>query len=115
MIVNLILWLNMTKNGLLECNDQEISGVIDRNPGREAKVRSREVQRDVERVCRVETERQQTGNRQATPLAYTPCQRFKASCASYADGSLRLLCAPPGRSGFHTAFFLELAASLDTL
>ena len=31
--------------------------------------------------------------RQAPPLAYTPCQRFKASCASYADGSLRLLCA----------------------
>ena len=41
--------------------------------------------------------------RQAPPLAYTPCQRFKAGCASYADGSLRLLCAPECRSGFHTA------------
>ena len=41
---------------------------------------------------------------QAPPLAYTPCQRFKASGASYADGSLRLLCAPESRrSGFHTA------------
>ena len=49
-------------------------------------------------------DRQETGrNRQATPLAYMPCQRFKASCASYADGSLRLLCAPECISGFHTA------------
>ncbi len=31
---------------------------------------------------------------QAPPLANTPCQRFKAACASYAGGSLRLLCAP---------------------
>ena len=30
-------------------------------------------------------------------------QRFKAGCTSYADGSLRLLCAPECRSGFHTA------------
>ena len=45
---------------------------------------------------------QEQTSRQAPPLAYTPCQRFKASCASYAEGSLHLLCAPPGRSGFHT-------------
>lgn len=34
------------------------------------------------------------GELQAPPLANTPCQRFKAACASYAGGSLRLLCAP---------------------
>ena len=48
-------------------------------------------------------DRHQADMRQAPPLAYTPCQRFKASCASYADGSLRLLCAPECISGFHTA------------
>ena len=87
----------------------------------------RNLERNVERVCRVVTDRQadrrqtdrrqtdkrqtdkrqadkrQADRRQAPPLAYTPCQRFKASCASYADGSLRLLCAPECISGFHTA------------
>ena len=35
LIVNLILWLNTAKTGLLESYDQEICGFIDRNPGRE--------------------------------------------------------------------------------
>ena len=34
---------NTAKTGLLESYDQEISGFIDRNPGRDVKVRSREV------------------------------------------------------------------------
>ena len=70
---------------------------------------SRDAERDVERdvdifiVCRVKPDRHQADMRQAPPLAYTPCQRFKASCASYADGSLRLLCASECISGFHEA------------
>ena len=35
LIVNLILWLNTAKTGLLECYDQETCSFIDRNPDRE--------------------------------------------------------------------------------
>ena len=70
MIVNPILCINTAKTGLLESYDQEISGFLDRNPGRDVRVRSegsmRNLGRDVESVWRVETERQQTNNKQAT-------------------------------------------------
>ena len=106
LIVNPILCLNTAKTGVLESYDQEICSFIDRNPGRDVIVRSREVHEESCEGCR---EGVWSGNRQAPPLAYTPCQRFKASCASYADGSLRLLCAPEYRSGFHTADDLSLS------
>ena len=42
--------------------------------------------------------------RQAAPLANTSSQRFKASSASYAEGSLRLLCALERRESGNLAF-----------
>ena len=43
LIVNPVLCLNTAKTGLWENYDQEICSIIDRNPGRDVKVRSREV------------------------------------------------------------------------
>ena len=65
MIVNPIFCLNTAKTGLSESYDQEISGFIDRNPGRDVKVRARvawrnpekDIGRDAESACRVETDR----------------------------------------------------------
>ena len=37
---------------------------------------------------------QERTSRQAPPLAYTPCQWFRAGCASYVEGSLRLALCP---------------------
>ena len=55
LIVNPILCLNTGKTGVLKSYDQEISGFLDRNPGRNVRVRSEEsmrnLGRDVERVC----------------------------------------------------------------
>ena len=55
MIVKPIFCQNTAKTGLLESYDQEISGFLDRNPGRNVRVRSEEsmrnLGRDVERVC----------------------------------------------------------------
>ena len=49
MIVNPILCLNTAKTGLLESYDQEISGFLDRNPGRDVKVRPRGARRNPEK------------------------------------------------------------------
>ena len=131
---------NTVKTGSLTSYDQEICRFIDRNPGRDVRVRSEESMRNlgrdsegcrkrcrercrerciierciIERSCRVTPDRHQADRRQAPPLAYTPCQRFKASCASYADGSLRLLCAPECRSGFHTTTQASSQATSQT-
>ena len=61
LIVNPILCLNAAKTGLLESYDQEISGFIDRNPGRDVRVRARgarwnpekDIGRDAERCQEV--------------------------------------------------------------
>ena len=44
---------NRGKTGVLECYDQEISGFIDRNPGRDVKVRPRGVHEESREGCRV--------------------------------------------------------------
>ena len=49
LIVTLIFCLNTAKTGLLESYDQEISGFIDRNPGRDVKVRARVAWRNPEK------------------------------------------------------------------
>ena len=49
LIVNPIFCLNTAKTGLLESYDQEISGFIDRNPGRDVKVRARVAWRNPEK------------------------------------------------------------------
>ena len=43
LIVSPIFCQNMEKTGILKSYDQKISGFIDRNPGRDVKVSSREV------------------------------------------------------------------------
>ena len=47
LIVNPILYINTAKTGLLESYDQEISGFLDRNPGRDVRVRSEESMRNL--------------------------------------------------------------------
>ena len=67
MIENPIFCLNTAKTGLLESYDQEISGFLDRNPGRDVRVRSeesmrnlgRDTKRDVERDIKRDVERMQ--------------------------------------------------------
>ena len=62
-----IFCLNTDKTGLSESYDQEISGFIDRNPGRDIRVRSeesmrnlgRDTKRDVERDIKRDVERMQ--------------------------------------------------------
>ena len=49
LIVNPILYLNTAKTGLLKSYDQEICGFIDRNPGRDVRVRSEESMRNLGR------------------------------------------------------------------
>ena len=49
MIVNPIFCLNTAKTGLLKSYDQEISGFLDRNPGRDVRVRSEESKRNLGR------------------------------------------------------------------
>ena len=49
LIVNLILWLNTAKTGLLECYDQETCSFIDRNLGRDLRVMARGTRRNPEK------------------------------------------------------------------
>ena len=65
----------MGKTGLLRSYDQEICSFIDRNPGRDVKVRSGGVHEESREGCRegcreiYSVEGHQTGTRQAPPLA----------------------------------------------
>ena len=52
LIVNPILCLNTAKTGVLVSYDQEICSFIDRNPGRDDKVRSGEVHEEYWERCR---------------------------------------------------------------
>ena len=52
LIVNPILCLNTAKTRLSESYDQEILSFIDRNPGRDVKVSSREVHEESYEGCR---------------------------------------------------------------
>ena len=52
LIVNPVLCLNTAKTGLWENYDQEICSIIDRNPGRDVKARSREVREKSWEECR---------------------------------------------------------------
>ena len=59
-----IFCLNTAKTGLSESYDQEISGFIDRNPGRDIRVRSEESMRNLGRDSERCRERDQEGCRE---------------------------------------------------
>ena len=57
LIEKLIFCLNTAKTGLLESYDQKICSFIDRNPGRDVKVRSRGAMRNPEKDVGRDAER----------------------------------------------------------
>ena len=57
LIVNPIFCLNTAKTGVLESYDQEISDFLDRNPGRDDRVRTRGARRNPEKDIRRDSER----------------------------------------------------------
>ena len=61
MIVNPILCLNTAKTGLLKSYDQEISGFLDRNPGRDVRVTSEESMRNLGRDIKRDVKRDVEG------------------------------------------------------